>query len=172
MFKKGFQMGNDSALHLIPNLQIKIPKHKYSVTHLLADLGWVDFNLGCSTGCWAVLQLRCCPNKTVEHPKSKLTQPRSARRWVTLYFTKISYCTYLPLKVHDSGSFFFELFLGLSSSQSMEAAAEVSGSPFRFSPSSSSFLLSRFFCFMRRRETLDFFTWNVSVASSEEIRHI
>ena len=29
----------------------------YRVTHLLADLGWVDFDLECSTGCWAVLQL-------------------------------------------------------------------------------------------------------------------
>ena len=28
-------------------------------------LGWVDLDLGCSTGCWAVLQLRCCPSKTV-----------------------------------------------------------------------------------------------------------
>ena len=25
----------------------------YRVTHLLADLGWVDFDLGCSTGRWA-----------------------------------------------------------------------------------------------------------------------
>ena len=38
----------------------------YRVTHLLADLGWVDFDLGCSTGHWAGLQLRCCPSKTVE----------------------------------------------------------------------------------------------------------
>ena len=28
-----------------------------------------------STGRWAVLQLWCCPSKTVEHPKSKSTQP-------------------------------------------------------------------------------------------------
>ena len=47
----------------------------YRVAHLLADLGWVDFNLGCSTGRWAVLQLQSCPSKTVEHPKSKSTQP-------------------------------------------------------------------------------------------------
>ena len=58
--------------------------HYYRATHLLADLGWVDFDLGCSTGHWAVLQLWCCPSKTVEHPKSKSTQSRSARRWVTL----------------------------------------------------------------------------------------
>ena len=55
------------------------------MTHLLADLGLVDFDLGCSTSRWAVLQQRCCPSKTVEHPKSKSTQPRSARRWVILY---------------------------------------------------------------------------------------
>ena len=47
----------------------------YRVTHLLADLGWVDLDLGCSTGRWAGLQLRCCQSKTVEHPKSKSTQP-------------------------------------------------------------------------------------------------
>ena len=35
----------------------------YRVTHLLADLGWVDLDFGCSTGRWAVLQLRCCPSK-------------------------------------------------------------------------------------------------------------
>ena len=45
-----------------------MPRNSYRVTHLLADLGWVDFDLGCSTGRWAVLQLRCCPCKTVEHP--------------------------------------------------------------------------------------------------------
>ena len=28
-----------------------------------------------AAGQWAVLQLRCCPSKTVEHPKSKSTQP-------------------------------------------------------------------------------------------------
>ena len=28
----------------------------YRVTHLLADLGWVDLDFGCSTGRWAVLQ--------------------------------------------------------------------------------------------------------------------
>ena len=54
----------------------------YRVTHLLADLGWVDLDLGCSTGRWAVLQLWCCPSKTVEHPKSrsKSTQPAGSPR--------------------------------------------------------------------------------------------
>ena len=67
----------------------------YRVTHLLTDLGWVDFDLGCSTARWAVLQLLCCPSKTVEHPKSKSTQPRSARRWVTLYSATRSFPTKL-----------------------------------------------------------------------------
>ena len=59
--------------------------HVYMVTHILADMGWVDFYLGCS----AVLlgQHRSCSTaqRPVEHPKLKSTQPRSARRWVTLY---------------------------------------------------------------------------------------
>ena len=40
-------------------------------------LGWVDLDLGCSKGRWAVVQLRCCPSKTVEHPKSKSTQTQA-----------------------------------------------------------------------------------------------
>ena len=60
-------------------------KARYQSPLLLTDLRWVDLDLGCSTGRWAVLQVRCCPSKVVEHPKSKSTQPRSARRWVTLY---------------------------------------------------------------------------------------
>ena len=47
----------------------------YKVTHLLEVLGRVDFDLGFPTGRWAVLQLWYCPSKTVEHPKSKSTQP-------------------------------------------------------------------------------------------------
>ena len=43
----------------------------HKVTHLLADLGWVGFDMGFSTGRWAVLQMWCCPSKTVEHPKPK-----------------------------------------------------------------------------------------------------
>ena len=58
-----------------PNPFLKYFPTLYRLTHLLADLGWVDLDLGCSTGRWAVLQLRCCPSKTVEPPKSKSTQP-------------------------------------------------------------------------------------------------
>ena len=55
------------------------------MTHLLADLGWVDLDLGCFTV--LIGQHRSCSTaqRPVEHPKSKSTQPRSGRRWVTLY---------------------------------------------------------------------------------------
>ena len=69
----------------------------YKVTHLLTDLGWVDLDLGCSTGRWAVLHLWCCPSKTVEHPKSKSTQPRSARRLVALYNAMVEVHIRTPL---------------------------------------------------------------------------
>ena len=48
----------------------------YRVTHLLSDLGWVDLDFGCST----------CLGSTAAavQPKPKSTQPRSARRWITL----------------------------------------------------------------------------------------
>ena len=59
------------------------------MTHLLADLDWVDIDFGCST----VLLGQHCSCSTgqrpVEHPKSKSTIPRSARRWVTLYILKL-----------------------------------------------------------------------------------
>ena len=65
----------------------------YRVTHLLANLGWADLDLVCST------ILPSCPASSanfpsaqaepdrVEQPKSKSTQPRFARRCVTLYNT-------------------------------------------------------------------------------------
>ena len=48
-------------------------------------LGFVDLDLGCSTVLLG--QHRSCSTaqRPVEHPKSKSTQPKSARRWVTLY---------------------------------------------------------------------------------------
>ena len=60
-------------------------KVQYRVTHLLANLGWVDFDLGCSLGWWAATVATYCPSKPGELPKSKSTQPRFASRWVTLY---------------------------------------------------------------------------------------
>ena len=73
----------EMLLHELESYTSKLVEPNYRVTHLLTNLGWVDLDLGCSTGRWAVLQLWCCPSKTVEHPKSKSN--RSARRWVTLY---------------------------------------------------------------------------------------
>ena len=59
----------------------------YRVAHLLANLGWVDHDLNCST-LWLVMP-RLMGNwqkwlgKMVEHPKTKSTQPRFVRRWAT-----------------------------------------------------------------------------------------
>ena len=50
---------------------------KYRVSHLVADLGWVDLDLGSSPGRWAATVATYCPGRVVEHPKSKSTQPRS-----------------------------------------------------------------------------------------------
>ena len=58
---------------------------QYRVTHLLANLGWVDLDLGSFPGWWATTVATYCPSRMVEHPKSKSTQPRFASRWVTLY---------------------------------------------------------------------------------------
>ena len=58
----------------------------YRVSHLLAELGWVDLNLGSSPGWWAAPVDTFCPSRMVEHPKSKSTQPRFVRRWDTLYY--------------------------------------------------------------------------------------
>ena len=40
------------------------------------QLGWVDFDLGSSPGWWAATVAAYCPNRMVEHPKSKSTKPR------------------------------------------------------------------------------------------------
>ena len=48
-------------------------------------LGWVDLDLGCSTVLLGQHQSCSTAQRPVEHPKSKSTQTRSARRWVTLY---------------------------------------------------------------------------------------
>ena len=68
---------------------MKTAKTMYRVTHLLASLVWVDFDLGCSTNLPSqFFQFLISPGtigQTVEHSKFKSTQPRFARRWVTLY---------------------------------------------------------------------------------------
>ena len=52
----------------------------YRVSHLVADLGFVDLDFGSSPGWWASTLATHCPGRVVEHPKSKSTQPRSATR--------------------------------------------------------------------------------------------
>ena len=52
---------------------------------MVANLGWVDLDLGSFPGWWAATVATYCPSRMVEHPKSKSTQPRFATRWVTLY---------------------------------------------------------------------------------------
>ena len=63
----------------------------YRVTHLLANLGWVDFDFGMFHHLAQLLSRFCqiptSPSRVrqiVEQSKSKSTQPRFARRWVTL----------------------------------------------------------------------------------------
>ena len=59
--------------------------HKsYRVSHLVADLGWADLDLGSPPGWWAATVATYCAGREVERPKSKSTQPRSARRCPTL----------------------------------------------------------------------------------------
>ena len=50
---------------------------QYWVSHLVADLGWVNLDLGSSPGWWAATVATYCPSRMVEHPKSKSTQPGS-----------------------------------------------------------------------------------------------
>ena len=54
-----------------------IPQH-YSEFHLLANLGWVDLDLGSSPGWWAGTVASYFPSRMVELPKSKSTHPRFA----------------------------------------------------------------------------------------------
>ena len=55
----------------------------YRVTHLLANLGWVEFGMFHHPA-WAVGSYSS-GHQPGELPKSKSTQPRFATRWVTLY---------------------------------------------------------------------------------------
>ena len=47
----------------------------YRASHVLVDLGWVDFDLWSSTGWWDATVATYCPNRMVEHSKSKSTKP-------------------------------------------------------------------------------------------------
>ena len=46
-------------------------------------LGWVDLDLGSSPGWWAATVATYCPNRMVEHSKSKSTHPWPFRSWNT-----------------------------------------------------------------------------------------
>ena len=46
-----------------------------AASHVLVDLGWVDLDLGSSTGWWAATVATYCPSRMVEHSKFKSTQP-------------------------------------------------------------------------------------------------
>ena len=66
-----------------PQCQKKCPSNgqgevnlKYRVSHLVADLGWIDLDLGSSLGWWAATAATYCPGRVVEHHKCKSTQPR------------------------------------------------------------------------------------------------
>ena len=62
------------------------------MTHLLANLGCVDFYLGCSTLCLVLPEVmgswQNWLGKMVEQPKSMSTQPRFAKRWVTAVYCR------------------------------------------------------------------------------------
>ena len=57
----------------------------YRYRRLPGYLGWVDLNLWTSPGWFAATVATYCPNRSVEHPKSKSTQPRYPGRRRTLY---------------------------------------------------------------------------------------
>ena len=53
---------------------------QYRVSHLVADLGWFDLDLGSPPGWWAATVATYCPGRVAEHPKSKPTKPRFVTR--------------------------------------------------------------------------------------------
>ena len=61
------------------------------MTLVVWDLGWVDSDLSSSLGWLAVTSATYCPDRIVEYPKSKSTQPRSQTTRVTLYMYIESY---------------------------------------------------------------------------------
>ena len=53
--------------------------------NVLEDLGWVDLDFGCSTILLGQQIATVAAHQPGELPKSKSTQPRSARTWDALY---------------------------------------------------------------------------------------
>ena len=64
----------------------------YRVSHLLANLGWVALDLGCSAILLQQKGATEAAKRLGELPNSQSTQPMFARRWDTLYV----YVTLLP----------------------------------------------------------------------------
>ena len=63
----------------------------YRVGQVVMHLGWGDFNLGSSLGCWAATVITYCPFRLVDYLKPKPTQPRCATTCPTLY-SRVSSC--------------------------------------------------------------------------------
>ena len=63
--------------HIVPEVwltsKLRLGVNIHRVAHLLANLGWVDFDLGSSPGWWAATVATYCPSRMVEHPKSMST---------------------------------------------------------------------------------------------------
>ena len=57
-------------------------------------VGWVDLDLGSSPGWWAATVATYCPSRTVEHSKSKSTQPSCQTTSPTMY------CSYHETSSH------------------------------------------------------------------------
>ena len=51
------------------------------MAHRLANLGWVDLDLGSSPCWWAAPVATYCPRRMMEHPKSKSTEPSAPGDW-------------------------------------------------------------------------------------------
>lgn len=60
-------------------------KAVYRVSHLLANMGWVDTDLRSSLGWWAANAANYCPSRMVGHLKYESTQPRFSRRLDTQF---------------------------------------------------------------------------------------
>ena len=96
--------GTVCPAHKFPNFaRLVLFEHIYRVTLLLANLGGVDFDFFCSTLCLVLPGLMgnwqnwlSSWARWLNIPKSKSTQPRFARRCVTLYNSSFSF---LPLLI-------------------------------------------------------------------------
>ena len=72
--KRMLHVGVD-AIRLAGRMNIDGMILQGAASHVLVDLGWVDLDLGSSTGWWAATVATYCPSRVVEHLKSKSTKP-------------------------------------------------------------------------------------------------